>query len=761
MRRAGLLLGLIALVVLPVVVYLPLLQPGRAPADFDAYTFIYPYRHALALAWEHGNPFPQWDNSIYLGVPFLADIQAAALYPLSLLFLIIRGPAAMDWSMVVTLMIAGPGMFLYARRAAGLRLWGSLAAAVAYVLSSQMTVHLAQLNQSGTFCWTPWLMLAFDRAAARPGRRVAAAVAALSALTVLAGHTQQAYLTFLCAGIAGLLRLWPSIRRARWGRSAAVVATWVSGVVLGACLSAAQLLPTLQLVHYSFREGGLTLVEANVSPLPLRGVLGSILPHYTAALGPEWTGACTGAVVLVMAGIALIGRWRRGAIVYWTVVTLLAIWAATGSEGELFKVLFRVLPGMDLFRVPGRILLISTVGLALLAGHGVRTAQQLAVAARRRRWRGRAAATVGITAALVVATSVLTLDVSGVTVPRDLRWLPEQVPPQDVHLFLAFGMGALLLVAVAGGLRLLPTGLPAPAVAGVLGLALAALLTADSWIATNSYHTRLTVPDSLYSTAGTAAEMVPVTPDSRFISLVQAPDLNDYPSLWAAARPNLNIATGRLSADGYGGGLLPMGEYVAFRTPLLPPGSRATPDVADINATAQVWKPSWLWEAGVDDVLTNLGANPNPPGCAPNCLVPVARRGGYELWQPPRRDGALPSRAWVQSAAARRPARVTSDSGDRVVVQTGSGAAGELILADSFFPGWQATVDGRPAAITRTEGMLQGVRVPAGSHRVVFSYSSQPFREGAVLAVLALLVSLVLLLWPRRPRRNPAAPNAG
>ncbi|HEX4212524.1 MAG TPA: YfhO family protein [Candidatus Dormibacteraeota bacterium] len=761
-RRVGLLLGLAALVVLPVLVYLPLLQPGRAPADFDAYTFIYPYRHALALAWEHGDPFPQWDPSIYLGVPFLADIQAAALYPLSLIFLIVRGPAAMDWSMVVTLMIAGPGMFFYGRRAAGLRLWGSLAAAVAYVLSSQMTVHLAQLNQSGTFCWTPWLMLVFDRAAARPGRRVAVAVAAVSALTVLAGHTQEAYLTFLCAGIAGLLRLGPSLRRGRWGRSAAALLTWAGGVVLGACLSAAQLLPTLQLVDFSFRQGGLTLLEANASSLPLRGVLGDLLPHYTAALAPEWTGACTGAVVLVLGGLALVGRWRRGAVLYWAAVALLAIWAATGSEGELFKVLFRFLPGMDLFRVPGRILLISTVGLALLAGHGLRTAQQLVVAARRRRWRGRVAATVGITGALVVAMALLTLAASGATVPLELRWLPEQVPAQDVYLFLAFGLGALALVAVAAGLRLLPSRPSAPIVAGVLGLTLAALLTADSWIATNTYHTRLTVPASLYTTAGTAAQMLPRTPNARFISLVQAPDLNDYPSLWAAARPNLNIATGRLSADGYGGGLLPLGEYVSFRVPLLPPSSNATPDVADINATNRVWTPGWLWSAGVDGVLTNQGVDPNPPDCSA-CLVAVAHRGGYVLWQPARRDGALPSRAWVQAASGldRRPARVVSDSGEQVVVQVGPGPAGKLILADTYFPGWQATVDGRQVPITRADGMLQQVPVTDGSHRIVFTYRSRPFDEGAVVAVLALLASLLLLLWPGRGRRTPAKPAAG
>ena len=44
------------------------------------------------------------------------------------------------------------------------------------------------------------------------------------------------------------------------------------------------------------------------------------------------------------------------------------------------------------------------------------------------------------------------------------------------------------------------------------------------------------------------------------------------------------------------------------------------------------------------------------------------------------------------------------------------------MLADTWFPGWKATVDGRSAPIVRTDQLLRGVVLPAGAHTVEFTY---------------------------------------
>jgi hypothetical protein len=79
----------------------------------------------------------------------------------------------------------------------------------------------------------------------------------------------------------------------------------------------------------------------------------------------------------------------------------------------------------------------------------------------------------------------------------------------------------------------------------------------------------------------------------------------------------------------------------------------------------------------------------------------------------------------------------------RVVISTESGTPSLLVLADNFYPGWRADVDGRRALIHRVNYNQRGVAVDAGKHTVTFVYA-----PGSVL--LGLFVSgfsLVLLLW--------------
>jgi uncharacterized membrane protein YfhO len=75
-----------------------------------------------------------------------------------------------------------------------------------------------------------------------------------------------------------------------------------------------------------------------------------------------------------------------------------------------------------------------------------------------------------------------------------------------------------------------------------------------------------------------------------------------------------------------------------------------------------------------------------------------------------------------------------------------------LVLADPWYPQWQVTVDGRPAELLRVDHALRGVRVPAGSHRVVFTYEDRALQVGLVISAVSVLglAGLWLWLWRRR-----------
>src|SRR5262249_54426479 len=153
-----------------------------------------------------------------------------------------------------------------------LRRTGGAVAALVYMLGAFMVSHAGQLNQLNAMAWTPWLMLAADRAAVAPRPARLAALAAVVALVIAAGHTQYAYFSLLLAAIAAAVRLWGvAVRRRQWVRSARTALLLCGGVALGAALVALQLAATLELVGHSVRSGGLSLAEAGKYSLPFSG----------------------------------------------------------------------------------------------------------------------------------------------------------------------------------------------------------------------------------------------------------------------------------------------------------------------------------------------------------------------------------------------------------------------------------------------------------------------------------------------------------
>lgn len=71
-----------------------------------------------------------------------------------------------------------------------------------------------------------------------------------------------------------------------------------------------------------------------------------------------------------------------------------------------------------------------------------------------------------------------------------------------------------------------------------------------------------------------------------------------------------------------------------------------------------------------------------------------------------------------------------------------------LILADAWYPGWQAHINGRPTKIYRTNHAVRSIYVPAGQHQITFSYFPSTFKIGLII----MLFSLIFLIWLRKLR---------
>jgi hypothetical protein len=111
---------------------------------------------------------------------------------------------------------------------------------------------------------------------------------------------------------------------------------------------------------------------------------------------------------------------------------------------------------------------------------------------------------------------------------------------------------------------------------------------------------------------------------------------------------------------------------------------------------------------------------------------------------------SLPPPTAPGNQAPSRATHIASYDSQRVQVDVSAGTPGLLVLTDAYYPGWQATVNGRPAPILATDVAFRGVMLGDAATTVVFTYRSPGGNLGwgillvAVLSVIAVAVGVRL-----------------
>ncbi len=387
--------------------YYPLLFTNRVLASGDILLYFYPYRDYAAAALRAGH-LPLWNPYIFNGVPFLANPQAAVLYPLHWPLSWLPVTKQIYWSAAIHTWLLGYGGYALVRRY-GQGAWPGLVTALVLAGSGFYGGLIGHINQMNGAAWLPWALWVLLGVQALPTgngihsvaemgnplKRVSivaryggavAHCALLVTLMLLAGHTQTLYINLF--GV-GLWLLWDGLMRLPdWRLSLTNLHRLITtlgppllvyglGVLLAIGLCAAQLLPTIELSNLGLRSGGLTYNEVSSFSLrPLR-LPWSLLPTYgLLELGPIFGAGYTefvGYIGLIGLALALPGAWKgRGALRNSGLFfALLGLILALGRWNPAYYLLYKLVPGFDLFRVPARWLMLYTLGMALLSGAGM------------------------------------------------------------------------------------------------------------------------------------------------------------------------------------------------------------------------------------------------------------------------------------------------------------------------------------------------------------------------------------------------------
>ena len=86
--------------------------------------------------------------------------------------------------------------------------------------------------------------------------------------------------------------------------------------------------------------------------------------------------------------------------------------------------------------------------------------------------------------------------------------------------------------------------------------------------------------------------------------------------------------------------------------------------------------------------------------------------------------------------------RLTSYEPNQLVYETSSPQDGIVVFSEIYYPGWTATIDGKPADIARADYILRAMNVPAGKHTIEMRFDPQSLHitEGIAYGAMALLL---------------------
>src|SRR4029450_7568953 len=119
-----------------------------------------------------------------------------------------------------------------------------------------------------------------------------------------------------------------------------------------------------------------------------------------------------------------------------------------------------------------------------------------------------------------------------------------------------------------------------------------------------------------------------------------------------------------------------------------------------------------------------------------------------------------PIDGWTPPAAASsRDARaeIVGFAPERVTVDVDAPRPGLLVVAEAWYPGWRATVNGAPAPCVAANAWMRAVPVPAGRSRIVLSFRSRYLALGAAvsLGTMALLLAAAVGVRAEGRRSTP------
>jgi hypothetical protein len=763
---------------------------GRAFVMRDTVFDFLPWRRFAAQAALDGAA-PLWNPFSRFGQPFLAEPQSGFFYPPHHLFDFLPVAAAFKATLALHLYVAAAGMFALLRRF-GAAVEASLLAAVVFAFGGYFTANLEFMSVMDTLAWAPWTVLLACRVGDAWGggaRRIAGAtllLAVVLALQLFAGQVQVLAFSCVAAATYGVA---VAVAEGRRAAAVAMIGGLAAAALVAVGVALVQVLPTLELVPHSIRDGGVDpgLDLASMTPRHLATLVFPFAfgrpgagQFFSPTLFEFWLGCVhVGLAPLLAAFFAALapkGRARAlgAAAAASAALLVLGVLVAAGKYAPVYGWL-QTLPGADFLRWPAKGLQLVAIALAVLAGLGFD-----AVLARRDAATGRidgaTLAFLGVVGALASALAVAAATdaravaraFAGVELPPSLD---ASFVEGDVRRSAAFLVSGVLALAVAA-FRPLPRSLGAGL---VLVVSFANLHVLSREIQFVGDDTLLDAPPPDLPRAAASIDDGPLDSDYVFAGyhLYGSRDAAGYGAAAALLAGNFGVPHGIATTAGGDALLLKRADDLVKLLRALPDEPRAR--LADVlGISREIRGPPFA------ELLADPGA-PLPvaasrPHAAPRAYVVDSWRAiedstdAVERMIAPdfdlRRQAiecptpGVPALPPSPDAAPSSPGRVVAlrRGWNRVEIDVEAARPCLLVLGETWMPGWTATVDGAPRPVARVNVLFRGVALSPGDRTVSMVYEPASFRRGAIGSCVATALLVAGFLWSRCSARREGPP---
>jgi hypothetical protein len=728
---------------------------------FDVTEINYPYRDFFARELRAGR-FSRWHPGLYCGFPLYSESQAGYFHPLKyLLYPWLATWKAFNLDTILSVWLTGVGTYGWLRRHVGSA--GALTGAAVFGLSGFVWAHFVHTSMINALASVPLLFWSLE-AAWEGGRVRPLALGALAmACQVFAGHLQD---TILTAGALALYSLYRSATE-RGGRARLAVLGLAGGVVaLALVVSAVQWIPSKELLDRSPRAEGLTwdnLTFGSWHPelLPTLVVREA---YGTRARGTDWMNgyypyhemnAYMGLIAMALAivgGAAYRDRW----VGFWVALAGVGGILMLGRFTFLFDSAHRV-PIAGSSRIPVRFHLWVALAVAALSAVGVDRLARPGVVRLR--------LAIAVSIALVITSIPILITVYAPVWTEPYRW----TMPNHLDRFRWLGREltvATIRTSCLAGLAYVAAMLAARTIDPRLRSCLAALLPL------------LVIADLLGAHSQDAPTITPAywtDPPPTARRLKADPTCNRIFGVAERASNEPGYASTRIDflshRDPLGWSLAPVWGLAssAGETPIIPRRYLAYTDHArvsrgrfDIEGVTHVLTGRGFPDAfgGQGELVGSAYIHRNPNALPRVRLMgrPYYVAGEAEAIAAVDRLGAEtrhrlvvedPERPLPEDAEVAGRATIAHEQPERVEIAIDAETEAYLVLADTFDPGWTATLDGRAVPIRPAWITFRAVHVPRGSHTLVFVYRPAGFDRGLAITGGGLLVALACLFWSR------------